>query len=225
MFQLEPSPEFSAWFESLAPALAEEVACALEVIAATGPMNRDQVTRALLWFDGTGGAEARGSLGRAFEFSEWARELLHWQREALRALESRAFADRLAALEPGPAADVLVRIEGFKRRLAATRYQVSFSKTDPFSLPALREHFFELLRRVGFEPGAVLGSVSGLCELTITTQEPRLRVLFGVNAEASRIFVILGEALTRSYYGDSVRFAERRWREYCARQMATSLAR
>ena len=60
-----------------------------------------------------------------------------------------------------------------------------------------------------------MNSVSGLCELTVVSTEPRLHVLFGLDAPAQRIVALLGEPLTRSYYGDSVLLAERRWREYC----------
>lgn len=58
---------------------------------------------------------------------------------------------------------------------------------------------------VGLEPSELMNSASGLCELTIVSTEPKLHVLFGLDAPAKRIVVLLGEPLTRSYYGDSAR--------------------
>jgi hypothetical protein len=60
-----------------------------------------------------------------------------------------------------------------------------------------------------------MNSSSGLCELTIPSTEPPLRVLFGLDAPGQRIVVLVGEQLTRSYYGDSVQLAEQRWLSYC----------
>jgi hypothetical protein len=60
-------------------------------------------------------------------------------------------------------------------------------------------------RLVGLEPSELMNSASGLCELTIVSTEPKLHVLFGLDAPAKRIVVLLGEPLTRSYYGDSAR--------------------
>jgi len=224
MFELQPSQEFSTWFEALAAEHAEEVACALEVVAEAGPvLARDRVSRALLWFDGTQGEPVQ-SFGRSLEFAEWARELMLFRGEAMGVLESEAFRERLACLEAGAARDALLLVERLKRGLSATRTQVNLASAGSFNSGALREHFFELLRRVGLEPSA-LAPPNGLCELTITTTLPKLRVLFGVHAEARRLWLILGEPLTRSYYGDSVRFAERRWREYCAREAPALLIR
>ena len=73
---------------------------------------------------------------------------------------------------------------------------------------------------MGLEPKLVLGSGSGLRELAITNIKPQLRVLFGLDFPARRLIAILGEELTRSYYGDSVKRAEQRWQDYCQRQAA-----
>jgi hypothetical protein len=50
----------------------------------------------------------------------------------------------------------------------------------------------------------------------LSDHEPPLRVLFGLDATRGTLLAILGEALDRAYYGDSVRFAEARWRRYQA---------
>ncbi|HEX3776244.1 MAG TPA: hypothetical protein VHV51_17350 [Polyangiaceae bacterium] len=270
MFEIQPSDEFSAWFESLSPEAAEEVACALDVLGAAGAtLGPSQVSRALLWFDGTGSGMAGSALLRFglpsaeahdFErvrarilrgYSELGAELellIAWQREVVRCFESEAFRARLARLAAKRASEVLEAIERLKQHLHAARVERGFelqsaalrrkwrelSSAELGSLAErfghgdgasetsreLRAEFFGVLRLVGLEPSQVMNATSGLCELTIAGVEPHLHVLFGLDAHAKRIVVFLGEPLTRSYYGDSVKFAEQRWREYCARASA-----
>jgi len=266
MFEIKPSSEFSAWFESLAPAFAEEVACALDVLAAAGTaLGPPRVSRALLWFDGTGDgipvdferlyAAARRS--QAIHLGSAAQELLLWQREVVRCLESEAFRARLAQLEPKAASSALTTVEVLKRQLSAARTRLgleaqpnlwrqlaphagSFTRREESwllhnfglgerpetaLLRIAKEAFFEVLRLVGLEPTQIMNSASGLCELTITGTEPKLHVLFGLDAPAQRIVALLGEPLTRAYYGDSVKLAERRWREYCVSDAPSPEAR
>jgi hypothetical protein len=255
MFEIQPSPEFSAWFEALSPAVAEEVACALDLLAVTGAaLGPSHVRRALLWFDGTGAGQAvplaREQIAsvEAIAAGHDLQELLLWQREALRCLESDEFRQRLAQLEPKAANRALVGVEVLRERLRQARLRIdlflaspprplakwaTFREERPLAahsgLPApgetplaqqLREGFFEVLRLVGLEPLQILNSVSGLCELTIVTTEPRQRLLFGLDVLEKRIVALLGEPLSRAYYGDSVKLAERRWQAYCARTQA-----
>ena len=145
------------------------------------------------------------------------------EQAAVRELESEAFRERLAALEGAEARDVLLAVESLKLQLRASRLHTTAAGATATILTALRERFLDVLRRIGLEPSTSWSSLSGLCELTVTTVQPQLRVLLGVHAEARRILVILGEELTRNYYGDSVRLAEQRWREYCASHASTSL--
>ncbi|HWZ90351.1 MAG TPA: hypothetical protein VNW92_15920 [Polyangiaceae bacterium] len=264
MFEIQPSTEFSAWFETLSPAFAEEVACALDLLALAGTaLGPSHASRAVLWFDGTGDGvprdfEHKYELIRRREASRLggdAQELMLWQREVVRCLESEAFRTRLAQLEPKAASLALSAVEGLKRRLLAARTRLALEAQPGLQRPptnwaggltpreervlqarfgigelpeaslfrALKETFFEVLRLVGLEPKQLMNSASGLCELTIVATEPRLHVLFGLDAPAQRIVALLGEPLTRSYYGDSVKLAERRWQEYCASE-AQSLA-
>jgi hypothetical protein len=246
MFEIQPSPEFSAWFEDLSAAVAEEVACSLEVLAAAGvALDPSHASRALLWFDGTGDGVPEGFEQRRQKIvnAETAahgfdtQELLLWQREIVRCLESDAFRRRLAQLEDRAASLALTAVENLKRRVQAARMQISLAAQtgEPQVLSrwartltareervlaqrfgiaevpevalgrALKEAFFEVLRLVGLEPSELMNSASGLCELTIVSTEPKLHVLFGLDAPAKRIVVLLGEPLTRSYYGDSAR--------------------
>ncbi|HEY3667156.1 MAG TPA: hypothetical protein VGL19_14195 [Polyangiaceae bacterium] len=247
MFQITPSNEFATWFEALAPELAEEVACALDLLAEAGvALGPSRTSRALLWYDGCAGNEATGwdrlrtgsDAPRSFDD---VREVLLWHREIVRCLESTAFRERLARLQPQVASLALVAVENLKVRLKAARARTSlqssaalFPRSALATLEALtarearvlaerfapenalKEPFFEVLRLVGLEPTQMMNSPSGLCELTIASTEPRLRVLFGLDAPGQRIVALVGEELKRSYYGDSVQLAERRWLSYCS---------
>jgi hypothetical protein len=248
MFQITPSNEFATWFEALAPELAEEVACALDLVAEAGvALGPSRTSRALLWYDGSGGGEptdawyglrAAGDAPRSFDD---VREVLLWYREVVRCVESSAFRERLARLEPQAASVALAAVENLKVRLKAARARSALCSSTP-ALPRsalatlatltprearvlaerfapeneLKEPFFEVLRLVGLEPTQMMNSPSGLCELTIASTEPPLRVLFGLDAPGQRIVALLGEPLTRSYYGDSVQLAEQRWLSYCS---------
>jgi hypothetical protein len=256
MFELKPSPEFSTWFETLCPAAAEEVACALDLLAASGTaLGPSHARRALLWFDDTGDA-APGDFDHSCAFmwrylagqlGDDIQELLLWQREIVRCLESEPFRQRLARLSPEAARLSLTAIERLKRRLTATRRgivleahaifpqrlaqwtaglawreqrtvaeQFGFGQSPQSSQSrSLKELFFEVLHLVGLDHAQAMNGHSGLCELTVRGKGPHLRVLFGLDAPAQRIVLLLGEPLTRTYYGDSVTFAERCWRQYC----------
>jgi len=229
MFEITPSTEFSAWFETLSPELAEEVACALDLLAEAGvALGPTHASRLLLWYDGSGrsgGAVSLDMLHRRFgmpraDSYDDARELLHWHGEAVRCLESATFRERLARLEPKAASVALLAIENLRVRLKVAGRWLAVQPQPPKQKSAggseLKESFCQVLRLVGLDPTPVMNSLSGLCELSIPSTEPPLRVLFGLDAVGQRIVALLGEALTRSYYGDSVTLAEQRWRQYCA---------
>ena len=73
----------------------------------------------------------------------------------------------------------------------------------------------EVLSFVGLRLEDVADRSSGLRELTVAELSPPRRLLYAIDAPRRRILAILGEALDHAYYGDSVRLAERRWRDYC----------
>jgi hypothetical protein len=81
---------------------------------------------------------------------------------------------------------------------------------------SVRDALHEALGVLGLDPGDLADTTSGLRELTLTRLNPRLRVIYGIDVPRRQIVVLLGEPLTRAYYGDSIRLAEQRWREYCA---------
>jgi hypothetical protein len=233
MFQVVPEPEFAAWFESLPEPLAEEVATAIDLAANAGSLLApERLSRLLLWFDGTGsgsgselGAPGLALRGWPEQSTELARSYLAWHQEVRLCLESATFRERLARLEPKLATQALRQVERLKRLLHASRLASAHSpwahssaagsaRTDA---AGLRGAFLELLGLIGLTPHAVLGSGSGLRELSIDNVQPQLRVLFGLDFPAKRLLAICGEPLDRRYYGDSVKHAEQRWQQYCDR--------
>ena len=236
MFQVIPSPEFSAWYETLPEPLAEEVTTAIDVAASAGSLlGPERLSRLLLWFDGSG-TTSGGALGLAAELRlerylpelplARAHSYLMWHQEVTLCLESAPFRERLERLDPALAAQALTQVERLKRKLNAARLGANVSpwrprRTYPAQTPAtdvngVRAAFLDLLGLMGLDSQAVLGSGSGLRELCIDNVQPQLRVLFGLDFPARRLIAILGEALDRRYYGDSVKRAEARWTEYCA---------
>jgi hypothetical protein len=147
-------------------------------------------------------------------------------------LESVRFRERLERLESARAAQALALVELVKRHLHAARASTSYNPwrhglpPTQQTLPewaALRDAFSDLLSCMGLDAHEVLGAGSGLRELSLHHLTPPLRVLFGLDFPGQRLLAILGEALERQYYGDSVERAERRWRQYLQNRR-TSLA-
>lgn len=236
MFQVVPEPEFSAWFEALPEPLAEEVATAIDLAAsASGGLAPEQLSRLLLWFDGTGSGSgpslglpelALQSLARGTALPvERLRSYLAWHEEVLLCLQSAPFLARLERLEAARAQHALEQVERLKQKLRAARLAGSYPALRAASASerdalGLRAAFDELLQLVGLEAKLLLGSGSGLRELCIDNVTPQLRVLFGLDFPAKRLIAIVGEALDRRYYGDTVRLAEQRWQAYLSRREA-----
>ena len=233
MFEVIPEPEFSAWFEALPDPFAEEVAAAIELTASTALLP-ERLSRALLWYDGTGNSSSPllDLAGHALELREAPahrlRDYLSWHQEVVLCLESESFKERLTQLDSRRSELALALVELLKRRLHAARLRTTLNPwhqgpaSQSFRLgsewAAVRQAFDDLLQTMGLAAQQVLGSGSGLRELTLSNMQPSLRILFGLDFPAKRLIAILGEALDRSYYGDSVRRAERRWQHYLANQ-------
>jgi len=234
MYEISVSAEFERWFESLNETVAERVVGALELIGATGPeFDPVHQTRLLLWYDGTS-AEARGRLGLKPEREpypwqvavERMHALMSWQRDALACFESQPFQQALAALNDKAAAEVLEDVAGIRRiwsaawmalrsgrhGLAQARARRSFG----LQIEHTREAFELIMSRLGVDPHRLIDVASGLRDLIITDLSPRVRVLYAFDVEARQLLALVGEPLTRSYYGDSVRLAEKLWREHTA---------
>jgi hypothetical protein len=230
MFEVIPEPEFSAWFEALPDPFAEEVAAAIDLTASTALLPQ-RLSRSLLWYDGTGdGTHPLLDLaGQALQLREAPahrlRDYLSWHQEVVLCLESASFQERLAQLEAPSSELALALVELLKRRLHAARLCTTLNPwhQEPLSRlggewAGVRQAFDDLLQTMGLASQQVLGCGSGLRELTLSNMRPPLRILFGLDFPAKRLLAILGEALDRRYYGDSVRRAERCWRHYLANQ-------
>ena len=76
----------------------------------------------------------------------------------------------------------------------------------------LRRIYFDVLAAAGFELTDLPAHSLALRELSRRLPAPGFRLLYGVDAERERSLFVLGERLDRSYYGDSVRRAERLWK-------------
>jgi hypothetical protein len=104
-------------------------------------------------------------------------------------------------------------------RAGATPWNVAM---DPSLSGAVQRALCDVLARVGLAPEDVTDTESGLRELTISDAAPPMRLIYAIDVPQRRILAILGEALDRAYYGDSVQLAERRWREYCRESLAVA---
>jgi hypothetical protein len=225
MYEITVTQEFEGWFKSLEPAAAEHVATALEVLESAGPaLDPVKASRYLLWYDGVAGLGHSGWTERFLrlrETAELAHHLALWQKEVVRSLESPAFLARLARLDGASAQRTLRAIESVKNRIRSNKLQIQFLGNSQVPSPpspspeSVKRGLFEVLATAGVEPAEVTDASSGLREMTLNELRPAARVIYGIDAPGKRILVILGEALDRSFYGDSVRLAERKWLEYC----------
>lgn len=237
MFEIVPEAAFRTWFEGLSEAQAEEVATALEVVAhAAETLDPPGVSRALLWFDGTepGSAVARDVAAVALPLAvrrsaEGLQSVLAWQRELLACLDAPAFQHRLARLAEPAAVQALAAVKALRTELRAWQTRLTLELgAGRVSLDLMRDRRAALMREfsgvlelLGLAPGQFIALASGLRELTVSRTEPRLRVLFGIDVPRKRLVALLGEALDRAYYGDSVQFAEARWSAYQERTLTT----
>ncbi len=223
MFAILPEPEFSAWFESLPEPQAEEVTTALELLATAGSVLEPAIlSPTLLWFDGTLGMTADPMLQLVqTESVRYVVEFLSWHRQVISTLESSLFRARLSRVAPPIADETIAAVEQLKRQLRASSVQTILVRSlrERESIEHRRSKFekafFRMLSLLGLRPESLSDSQHGLRDLTITNTTPQLRVLLGLDAKNERLLPIFGEPLTRSYYGDSVRWAEARWARYC----------
>jgi hypothetical protein len=239
VYEISVTDEFAGWFEALEAADAELVATALEVVAATGPaFDPIQQSQSLLWFDGTCGSALDETLVAAL--TRWPQpaytELMQWHREVVRCLDAPAFARALNALDGASAAGAVAAVRRCRHSLrtawlqlaqlgsehrgfsaeAAGRASVSVRPLSE-AVGAVKAALEAALGLVGLEVEGFVDRESGLREFTLANAQPRLRVIYGLDVAGQRLVALVGDALTRSYYGDSVRLAERLWRDHFVR--------
>ena len=247
MYEITVTPEFEAWFRSLQGDAAERVAAELNLLERVGPgCDLEHASRWLLWFDGTEGAHAtplgEGEQAFALQLRTVASRLVllkQRQEGALRCLESPNFLRRFLNLDAERAQVVGELIERLRAAVRAAVVQLTLaahplpqatvvsSATAPQDLwlsDTVQRALHEVLARVGLAPEDVADTESGLREISISDAAPPLRLIYAIDVPRRRILAILGEALNRAYYGDSVRLAEQRWRQYC-RELGTKVSR
>lgn len=230
MFDIRLEPEFSSWFETLSAYDAEEVAAALDLVARLGISDPPQVSRALLWFDSTDGAPVWDD---TLEFvvskaAEELRSVVAWQRELLGALDSPPFRDRVARLSTAASVEVLAKVAHLRTEIRAWQQEVLLQAgsgrpsvgTYAARRAEVTRAFASVFELLGLSPERFTTLVNGLRELTVASTNPKFRILLGLDVEARRLVALLGEPLSRRYYGDSVRRAEARWASYTRRVIA-----
>ena len=223
MFEISVTGEFERWYKALDSESAEKVAAELNVLERLGPeLDGVRASRLLLWFDGSPQHPLPEQAWLVQQANTRMTRVLRAQHEVLRCLETPNFQACFLKLDPRSAAraqELIGRVRASVR--AAT---LSLVLTQPESAwgeqllvpgEAVQAALLELLSCVGLRLEDVADRASGLRELTLAELRPPQRLLYAIDAPRRRILAILGEALDHAYYGDSVRLAERRWREYC----------
>ena len=149
-------------------------------------------------------------------------QVLRAQHEVQRCLETPNFQACFLKLEPRAAARaqeligcVRAAVRAATLSLALSQPEGAWSERSLAPEDAVQAALLELLSCVGLRLEDVADRSSGLRELTLAELRPPHRRLYAIDAPRRRILAILGEALDHAYYGDSVKLAERRWREYC----------
>jgi hypothetical protein len=156
-----------------------------------------------------------------------------YARRVIKHLESPAFAARLRQLDASSAAAVAGAVARIKKATTKRLLLVSEKRhmLQPYvarpatpreeaALSALadvqeiRQAYFAALAAAGFDVADVPADSPALREIGLRSPPPGLRLLYGIDPKTSRGLVVLGERFDRSFYGDSVRLAEQRWREF-----------
>ncbi len=240
--ELLTSEDFARWFAELDERAAEDVAATLEVIARLGTEKEAPGSSEwLTWYEHPSlSARLRGldPLRRVdprlvHALHEWG-EFNGYARRVVKHLESPAFAERLGQL-PGAAAtavrDAVAAIKRVvtRRALELSDYTVRTklwtrapSATDTLELGGLadvqeiRGAYLAALAAAGFVVIDVPAHSPALREIALRAPPPGVRLLYGIDVARNRGLVVLGERFDRSFYGDSVRRAERLWQEFLA---------
>lgn len=186
---------------------------------ANTPGSRD----ALLWYEHSSVANFTFTSALAWELEDWGAFRAYAQR-VLAKLDSPRFVARVArlpALEASRVLKAVLRVRqladpGARWALhlaAATARESTLGRPEEASAE-LRRLYFDALEAAGFALTDPAAPARVLYELARRAPGPAYRLLYGVDAERNVALVLLGERLDRSYYGDSVRRAEREWHEF-----------
>jgi hypothetical protein len=235
------SDDFAQWFARLDDATAEDVATMIEVITELGPEREAPGSSDLLtWYEHPSlsailpdHAEAPWAGDPTFLLfvHEWG-AFQAYAKRIVKHLESPPFGARLREIDAVAAravADAVARIRATvtRRSLAVSDLAVRRRLgSHPLSaaeqarlarysdIGEIREGYFEALRAAGFELPEEGAMSPALREIARRSPLPGLRLLYGIDAPRGRALVVVGERFDRSFYGDSVRRAEERWRAF-----------
>jgi hypothetical protein len=223
MLQLLTTDEFADWFAALDDAAAEDVATALEIVERLGHERAAPgSSELLLWYEHPTMARCEDDGSLACELHAWG-TFRDYTGRVIEALEAPRFAARLSRLGAKEADRVLELIKGIRkttdprarwawklRRAAGPAHAPNAEE----ACAEVRRMFLAALEAAGFEATDVPAHTLALRELSRRRPAPGFRVLYGVNAERETALFVLGEKLDRSFYGDSVRRAERMWKQF-----------
>jgi hypothetical protein len=233
MLTVLTSDEFSDWFAQLGDEAAEDVATAIDIVEELGPARAAPGSReSLLWYEHPSARPHRDRLDAlAWHMEAWG-SYYDYARQVLTKLESPRFLSRLSRLGEREAAQVLEGVKAIRAMDPRIRWTLKSvgAPVRPGVGPEhaqaeLRRRYFEVLEAAGFKVEDQPAHSLALRELSRRESDRPFRLLYGVHAERETAIFLVGEWLTRSFYGDSVRRAERMWQAFLAGELRTEHAR
>lgn len=238
--ELLTSEDFARWYAALDERTAEDVAATLEVIVQLGTEKEAPGSSEwLTWYEHPSlsarlrelhphrGVDAR----RLQSIHDWG-VFNGYARRVIKHLESRAFVERLGQLPAAAATAVRDAVTEIRRTVTRRNLMMSdyMGKTRlwtraPTAAEAIelgrladvqevRDAYLTALGAAGFDVVDVPAHSPALREIALRAPPPGLRLLYGIDVRRNRGLVVLGERFDRSFYGDSVRRAERLWQEF-----------
>jgi hypothetical protein len=201
------------------------------------------LSTALAWSSLAGPADP-SAISPAFVrfIDEWGAFHIYVKR-VVKHLESQSFVARATELDPRGAMAVRDAVARIKKTV--TRRSLAFSDLQVkrrlrthaptareavdlarlVDIAEVREAYLAALAAAGFSVVDVPAHSPALREIMLRAPPPGFRLLYGVDSPKNRALVVLGEALDRSFYGDSVRRAERVWQEFLHGELSAEPAK
>jgi hypothetical protein len=221
MLEVLTTDEFATWFAALEDGAAEDVDTALEMLAKSGPRRAAPGSSEwLLWYEHPDAPEI-------VLVDDWA--VFHDSaKEVVARLESPDFAAKLRALPTVEAGRVMIALDVLRMASAARRRGLAMVAASAWSGGGAGDPYAALrgaYRTVAAAAGLAIDDrplqSSALREMTLRSGASRLRLIYGVEARREVALIVLGERLDGAFYGDSVRRAERAWRQFLQPQAET----